>query len=42
MIQMNEGEIVVDFFSRSVSLTNQIKSWGETITDLQKVEKVLS
>jgi hypothetical protein len=41
MIQMNEGETVVDFFSRLVSLTNQMKSCGETIADLLKVQKVL-
>jgi adenylosuccinate lyase len=41
MTQMNEGETVADFFSRLVSLTNQMKSCGETVSDLQKVEKVL-
>ncbi|GAU22886.1 hypothetical protein TSUD_376970 [Trifolium subterraneum] len=41
MTQMNEGETVSDFFSRLVTLTNQMKACGETITDLQKVEKVL-
>jgi hypothetical protein len=41
MIQMNEGETVVDFFSRLVSLSNQMKSRGETIADLLKVQKVL-
>jgi hypothetical protein len=41
MTQMNEGETVAYFFSRLVSLTNQMKSCGETISDLQKVEKVL-
>jgi hypothetical protein len=41
MTQMNEGEIVADFFSRLVSLTNQMKSCGETVSNLQKVEKVL-
>jgi hypothetical protein len=38
---MNEGETVAYFFSRLVSLTNQMKSCGEIISDLQKVEKVL-
>jgi hypothetical protein len=38
---MNEGETVAHFFSRLVSLTNQMKSCGEIISDLQKVEKVL-
>ncbi|GAU25658.1 hypothetical protein TSUD_265850 [Trifolium subterraneum] len=41
MTQMNEGETVSDFFSRLVTLTNQMKACGETITGLQKVEKVL-
>jgi hypothetical protein len=41
MAQMNEGETVADFFSRLVSLTNQMKSCGKTISDLQKMEKVL-
>jgi hypothetical protein len=41
MIQMSEGEIVVDCFSRLVSLTKQMKSCGETTSDLLKVEKVL-
>ncbi|GAU44851.1 hypothetical protein TSUD_112250 [Trifolium subterraneum] len=41
MTQMNEGETVSDFFSRLVTLTNQMKACGETIIDLQKVEKVL-
>ncbi|XP_050915369.1 uncharacterized protein LOC127130393 [Lathyrus oleraceus] len=39
--QMKEDESVVDFFSRLVLLTNQLKVCGELINDLHKNEKVL-
>lgn len=39
--QMSDGEVVVEFFSRLVLLTNQMISYGEKITNLQKVENVL-
>lgn len=38
---MNDGKVIVEFFSRLVLLTNQMKSCGEKISELQKVEKVL-
>lgn len=34
---MNDCEAVVNFFSILVLLTNQMKSCGEKITELQKV-----
>lgn len=37
---MKEDESVVDFFSRLVLLINQMKVCGESINDLQKIEKV--
>ncbi|XP_050910070.1 uncharacterized protein LOC127123938 [Lathyrus oleraceus] len=41
IIQMKEDESVSKFFTDVVSLTNQIKANGESITDLHKIEKVL-
>ena len=41
MIQMKYDESISAYFSRIVTLTNQMKVCGETITDLQKIEKVL-
>ena len=41
MIQMKEDESVSIYFSRIVMLTNQMKACGESLTDLQKIEKVL-
>lgn len=38
---MKEDESVVDFLSRLVLLTNLMKVCGESINDLQKIEKVL-
>lgn len=40
-MHMNEGETIVDFFTRSVLLANQMKPCSETITKLQKIEKVV-
>ena len=41
MIQMKEDESISAYFSRIVTLTNQMKEYGESVTDLQKIEKVL-
>lgn len=41
MTQMKEDESVSEFFTRVVSLTNQMKAHGESINNLQKIEKVL-
>lgn len=38
---MEKDESVLEYFSRVVLLTNQVNSWGESINDLQKIEKVL-
>lgn len=38
---MSDGEVVTNFFSRLVLLTNQMKVCGEKITKLYKVDKVL-
>ena len=38
---MKDDELVFAYFSRIMTLTNQIKAYGETVTDLQKIEKVL-
>lgn len=38
---MKDGESISDFFTRVQDLTNQIKSYGETLTEKMKVEKVL-
>ena len=34
-------ETIVEFFSKMVALTNQLKACGEKTFELQKVEKVL-
>lgn len=39
---MNDGEAVAYFLLNIGVLTNQMKSCGEKITELQKVEKVLT
>lgn len=41
MTQMKENEPVSEFFSRGVLLMNQMKACGESITNLQKIDKVL-
>ncbi|CAI8595324.1 unnamed protein product [Vicia faba] len=41
MLQMKEDESIDAYFSRIVTLTNQKKACGESVTDLQKIEKVL-
>lgn len=38
---MKEEEPVSEYFSRVVMLTNQMMVCGESINDLQKIEKVL-
>lgn len=38
---VKEDESVVDFFSRLVSLTNQMKACRELINESQKIEKLL-
>lgn len=38
---MKHDETVVKFFSKMVDLKNQMKSYGENTSELQKVEKVL-
>lgn len=40
LLQMNESESVAKFFNRVQALTNQMKSYGETLTDLLIVDKV--
>lgn len=39
--QMKEGDLVANFFSRLVSLMNQMKACGESINDLHKIKKRL-
>src|ERR1051325_11647435 len=41
MMHMKDDESISAYFSRIVTLTNQMKACRETITDLQKIEKVL-
>lgn len=41
MTQMKGDESVFEYLSRVVLLTNQMKACGESINDLQKIEKVL-
>jgi hypothetical protein len=41
MMHMKYDESISTYFSRIVTLTYQMKACGETITDLQKIEKVL-
>lgn len=36
---MNDDEVIAELFSRLVMLTNQMKSCGEKVTQLQKLEK---
>lgn len=38
---MNDGGAIAEFFSKLVVLTNQMKSCGEKMSELLKVEKVL-
>ena len=38
---MTDGESIGDFITRLVALTNQMKGNGETVTEVNKVEKVL-
>lgn len=38
---MEGDEKVVDYVNRLVTLTNQMKSCGETVTDQMLVEKVM-
>ena len=41
MMHMKDDESISTYFSKIVTLTNQMKACGETITGLQKIEKVL-
>ena len=41
MLLMKEDAFVSPYFSRVVTLTNQMKACGKVLTDLQKIEKVL-
>lgn len=41
LLQMEAQESVADYFTRLLTLTNSMKSYGETITDVSVVEKVL-
>ncbi|XP_050889691.1 uncharacterized protein LOC127094978 [Lathyrus oleraceus] len=41
MLHMKEGESISNFFTRIQDLTNQMKSYGETLIQQMKVEKVL-
>ncbi|XP_058783536.1 uncharacterized protein LOC131658239 [Vicia villosa] len=38
---MSDGEVIVEFFSKLVVFTNQMKSCGEKISEMHKVEKAL-
>lgn len=38
---MNDGEVIAQFFSILVDLTNQMKLHGKNIMEFQKVEKIL-
>ncbi|XP_057432888.1 uncharacterized protein LOC130725700 [Lotus japonicus] len=40
LLQMEANERIADYFTRILSLTNLMKGFGETITDLSIVEKV--
>lgn len=41
MLHMSEGEKICEYFNKIVTLTNQMKSCGEVITDLMIMEKVM-
>lgn len=41
LLQMEAQESVADYVTRLLTLTNSMKSYGETITDVSVVEKVL-
>jgi hypothetical protein len=41
MMPMNDQEIIVEYLSRMLALTNLMKTCGETMTDRSKIEKVL-
>ncbi|MCI17002.1 retrovirus-related pol polyprotein from transposon TNT 1-94, partial [Trifolium medium] len=41
LIQMEEKETVSDFFTRISKLVNEMKSCGETVSNQNKVEKIL-
>ena len=41
LLQMKKTEKVADYFSRTLALVNQMKSNGETISDVQIMEKIL-
>lgn len=41
LLQMNDQESVAEFFIRLLSVTNQMKSCGEQLTNLMIVEKVM-
>jgi phosphopantetheine adenylyltransferase len=38
---MSDQESVAELFTRLVTFTNQMKAYGETISDVVKIEKVL-
>lgn len=40
-LQMKDDKTIVEFFSKMVALTNQMKSCGEKTSKLKKLEKVL-
>lgn len=41
LLQMKDDERIVDYFSRVIAVTNQMKNCGETIAEQTIVEKVL-
>ncbi|KAK0576845.1 hypothetical protein LWI29_024227 [Acer saccharum] len=41
LLQMKKTEKVADYFSQTLALVNQMKSNGETISDVQIMEKIL-
>lgn len=41
LLYMTSLETVVEFFKRMITLTNQMESYGEKITNLMQIDKVL-
>lgn len=41
MLQLDDHGSIVEFFTKLVKVTNQMKSCGETISDIMKINNVL-